>query len=57
MDDHGTSARIFSLLRVHLSEEAKDASWFLRDTVVRPAQVLVVPYGTRMFWLRDKENI
>ena len=51
VDDHGPNVGIFSLFSVDLSEEAEDAAWLLGDTMVRPAQVLVVPDGTRMFGL------
>lgn len=51
MDDHGPSISKFSLFSVHLCEEAEDATWLLRDTVIRPAEVLVVPDLATKFWL------
>lgn len=56
MDDHGPSIRKFSLFRVHLSEEAEDATWLLRDAMVRPAEVLVVPDLATIFWLLKAKN-
>lgn len=44
------------MFSVHLSEEAEDAAWLLRDAMVRPAEVLVVPYLTRLFWLLNRKK-
>ena len=43
MDDHGPRVREQLLLGVHLSQEAEDPAGLLGDSVVGPAQVLVVP--------------
>lgn len=56
VDDHGTGVRKVSLLSVDLSEEAEDSPRLLGDSVVRPAEVLVVPYLPGMFGLRVREN-
>lgn len=55
VDDHGSRIRIFSLLSVHLVEEAEDTTRLLRDAVVGPAHVLVVPDGATSFWLRKRK--
>ena len=43
MDDHWSGVREQLLLGVHLSQEAEDPAGLLGDSVVGPAQVLVVP--------------
>lgn len=58
MDDHGPSIRKFSLFSVHLSEEAENATWLLRDAMVRPAEVLVVPhFATNCLLRKINQNI
>jgi len=56
VDDHGSSVRIVGLFGVHLTEEAQDTPRLLRDAVVRPAHVLVVPDGARIIWLGTRQN-
>lgn len=51
MDDHGAGIRIFRLFGVDLCEEAEDAAGLLRDAVVGPAHVLVVPDGAGVLGL------
>lgn len=43
VDDHGPTIRKLCLFSVYFSQEAEDTSRLLGDTVVGPAQVLVVP--------------
>lgn len=38
---------------IDLSEEAEDAPWLLRNTVVRPAQVMEVPNFASLFGLQE----
>lgn len=56
VDDHGPGFGIFSLFSIHLSEEAEDTARLLRDAMVRPAEVLVVPNSTSKFWLRRRKK-
>lgn len=57
VDDHGSGTVNFCLLVVDLVEEAEDAARLLGDTVVGPAQVLVVPNGATLVWLyREREG-
>lgn len=51
VDDHGSSIGKLSLFSVHLSEEAQDATGLLGDSVIGPADVLVVPDGTAILRL------
>lgn len=51
VDDHGSSVGKLSLFSVHLSEEAQDATGLLGDSVIGPADVLVVPDGTTILRL------
>lgn len=51
MNNYGPTFRIFSLLSVDLDQEAEDATGLLRDSVIRPTEVLIVPDGTRQLWL------
>lgn len=55
VDDHGSSVRMFSLFRVHLSEEAEDTAWLLRDAVIRPTHILIVPDGAILVWLERRK--
>lgn len=56
VDDHGSSIGMFGLFSVHLMEEAEDTTRLLRDAMVRPAHVLIVPDGTTLFWLRGSKK-
>lgn len=56
MDDHGAGVRKFSLLSVDLGDETDDSTWLLRDPVVGPAHVLVVPYWTGKTGLGAKKQ-
>ena len=57
VDDDRPSIGIFRLFTVDLSDEAEDAARLLRDAVVRPAEVLVVPHLTRFFGLWDRKPV
>lgn len=57
VDDHGSGTLQLSLFGVDLVEEAQDASRLLGDAVIRPAHVLVVPDGTAVFGLRDRNRL
>lgn len=56
VDDHGSSICKLSLFSVDLGEEAQDAARLLGDAVIGPAHVLVVPDGTTVFRLRERER-
>lgn len=56
VDDHGPSIRIFSLFTVGCKEELEDTAWLVRDAMIGPAHVLVVPDGARMFCLQEVER-
>lgn len=57
VDDHGSGILKLSLFSVDLKKEAQDASRLLGDAVIGPADVLVVPDGTAVFRLRDRNRL
>lgn len=56
VDDHGPSIRMFSLFSVGFREEVEDIGWLLRDAMIGPANVLVVPDFSRLFCLQEVER-
>lgn len=56
VDNHGPSIRKFLLLAVDLCKKTKNFVWFLRNTVIWPAQVLKVPDLSRHLILKKNKT-
>lgn len=52
VDDHGPHTGKLQLLAVDLRKKTEDFVWLLRDTMIRPAQVLKVPDLSRHLTLK-----